>query len=219
MKFATEEELKGHHDATVRGSIEGFVGGFGLALPLSYLAHRKWPAYRAMPIQLKALGVILIVLPAFAIQAERRGVEYDESTWTGAGKQLLDREEREKEANWEHLSTGQKIKGWAAQNQYKVILGGWASSMALAGGIIMRNKYQTMPQKVVQARMWAQALTIGVLIAAGVLTHAQRVKTYENRAVDHSWREMLEEEETEQKAEKKIVLPTRAVAPVPAATS
>lgn len=40
--------------------------------------------------------------------------------------------------------------------------------------------------------------------------------TVSSQAVDHSWREMLEEEETEQKAEKKIVLPTRAVAPIPA---
>lgn len=87
------------------------------------------------------LGVITVVLPTYAIQAERRGVEYDESTWTGAGKYVIQREEKEKEAAWEHLSTGQKLQNWATNNQYKVILGGWAGSMALAGGIIMRNKY------------------------------------------------------------------------------
>ena len=39
--------------------------------------------------------------------------------------------------------------------------------------------YQSTPQKVVQARMWAQGLTIGILIAAGALTHARRAKMYE----------------------------------------
>ena len=87
------------------------------------------------------LGIILVVGPAFAIQAERRGVEFDKSTWTGAGKALLEREEREFETGWEHLSTKDKLKDWAMRNQYKVILGSWAASMAIAGTIVMRNRY------------------------------------------------------------------------------
>lgn len=35
-------------------------------------------------------------------------------------------------------------------------------------------RHQTLPQKIVQVRMWAQGLTIGVLIGAGILTHNQR---------------------------------------------
>ena len=85
--------------------------------------------------------MILVVGPAYAIQAERRGVEYDESTWTGLGKHVLDREGVKQEQEWEKMTTSQKVKEWAMTNQYKVILGGWATSMALAGGIIWRNKY------------------------------------------------------------------------------
>ena len=36
--------------------------------------------------------------------------------------------------------------------------------------------YQTMPQKIVQARVWAQGLTIGIIIAAGIITSSQRAK-------------------------------------------
>ena len=140
-QFVTEEELEGHHKATVRGAIEGLIGGFAVALPLSYLAQKKWPAYRAMPIQLKVLGVVTLVLPTYAIQAERRGVEFDESTWTGAGKALLEREERATESRWGALDSGEKLKDWAMRNQYKVILGSWAASMAIAGTIVMRNRY------------------------------------------------------------------------------
>ena len=33
-----------------------------------------------------------------------------------------------------------------------------------------------MPQKIVQARVWAQGLTIGIIIAAGIITSSQRAK-------------------------------------------
>lgn len=102
--------------------------------------NRKWPAFRALPIQLKALGIIIIVAPTYAVQAERRGVQFDESTWTGAGKALLDRQEKASEDRWESLGTMDKFKDWAIRNQYKLILGSWAASMGIAGAIVMGNR-------------------------------------------------------------------------------
>jgi hypothetical protein len=74
----TREEYEAFDRATIRGSIEGIAAGLAISLPASFAAHRYWPAYRALPPQLKALGVILVVGPAWAIQTERRGVEFDE---------------------------------------------------------------------------------------------------------------------------------------------
>lgn len=140
-QFATEEELAGHHAATVRGAIEGVAGGLAISLPASYYMQRAWPYYRTLPPHLKALGVILVVGPCYAIQAERRGVEFDKSTWTGAGKAELDREARDESSRWDALDAVGKAKDWAMRNQYKVIVGSWALSMVLAGGIVMRNRY------------------------------------------------------------------------------
>jgi hypothetical protein len=73
-------------------------------------------------------------------------------------------------------------------------MGSWATSLGVAAAIISRNKfvlffrlwclagfaefcilrYQTYPQKIVQARMWAQGLTIGLLIVAGALTQTRK---------------------------------------------
>ena len=72
------EELEGFDRATLRGSIEGIAGALAISLPASFAAHRYWPAYRALPLSLKALGVILVVGPTWAIQTERRGVQFDE---------------------------------------------------------------------------------------------------------------------------------------------
>lgn len=139
-QFATEEELAGHHAATVRGAIEGVAAGLGISLPASYYFQRTSPYFRSLPPQLKALGIIIVVAPLYAIQAERRGVEFDQSTWTGAGQRELVREEREEEKRWKALSFGQRAKEWATRNQYKVILGTWAVGMAAAGTLVWRNR-------------------------------------------------------------------------------
>ncbi|OBZ75928.1 Respiratory supercomplex factor 2, mitochondrial [Grifola frondosa] len=217
MKLATEEELAGHHAATVRGAVEGVVAGFAISLPASWYANRRWAYYRKLPIHLKALGVIMVVAPLYAIQAERRGVEFDKSTWTGAGKALLEKEEVRERKRLNMLQGSEKIREWAARNQYKVILGSWALSMGIAGAIVMGNRHQSTAQKVVQARMWAQGLTIGVLIGAGVLTHSQRVL---QREADHSWVGILEEQQKEQKQlDQKQQLLLRAVPSQPLPSS
>jgi hypothetical protein len=46
----------------------------------------------------------------------------------------------------------------------------WAASMAGALGYSFSNKYLTTQQKVVQARMYAQAVTIAVLMASAGLS-------------------------------------------------
>jgi hypothetical protein len=82
MKLVTPEEFKAYDTATHRGAIEGLVGSLALSLPGFYVLHRRWPAYRALTPQLKALGLVLVVAPAVAIQAERRGLQFDrEHNW------------------------------------------------------------------------------------------------------------------------------------------
>ncbi|OSX60165.1 hypothetical protein POSPLADRAFT_1058341 [Postia placenta MAD-698-R-SB12] len=202
MKLATKEELEAHQAATVRGALEGTVAGLAISVPASFWLHRSWPAYRALPVHLKVMGAIFVVAPLYAIQAERRGVEFDKSTWTGAGKAELEREHEQEVSRWNRLDSKEKITDWANRNQYKIILGSWAASMAVAGALVMRNKHQTASQKIVQARMWAQGLTVGVLIAAGVLTHANRAEAATHRQVDHTWQNMVEEFQQEERIAK-----------------
>jgi len=95
------------------------------------------------------------------------------------------------------------VAEWAAKHQLSVIMGSWATTMAVAGSVIMRDPLLTIPQKVVQVRLWAQGLTIGVVIAAAALTHAQRAQAMEMRKHgDHSWQYALEDERLEKDAQK-----------------
>ncbi|TFY73360.1 hypothetical protein EWM64_g10652, partial [Hericium alpestre] len=120
--------------------------------------------------------------------------------WKGAAKEMLDSAKVKEEQEWAALSMREKVHTWALQNQYKVILGSWAISMGIAAGLIMRDRHQSTSQKIVQARMWAQGLTIGVLIGAGILTHSQRQAAV--RPVDHSWKDLLEANARDEEARK-----------------
>lgn len=222
MKIVSQEELAAHDNATIRGALEGTLASAAVAVPGFMMLNRRWAYYRALPLPLKVMGGVMIVAPCLAIQAERRGLEFDrEHYWVGAGKNEMDREAAAEQAKWDALSTGEKVRDWATRHQYSIILGSWALSMGVAGGIISRNKYQSIPQKVVQARMWAQGLTIGVLVAAGILTHRSRQETAVRRLpADHSWQTLLEEQSREEEARQSRLAALRAASqPLPSATS
>ncbi|KAH7926777.1 hypothetical protein BV22DRAFT_329936 [Leucogyrophana mollusca] len=193
MKILSEEEIKGHNAVTTRGALEGALVGSAVTLPSFYYLNRRWPYYRALPLPLKALGAVIIIGPLVSIRAEQRGLEYDRAHWKGAGKMELDREAMEEHARWAGLSAGDKVADWASKHQLSVIIGSWALAMGVAGNIILRDPLQTMPHKVVQVRMWAQGLTIGVLIAAAALTHAHRADAANMRRIpaDHSWEHLV----------------------------
>jgi len=203
MKILTREEIEAYNNATVRGAAEGAVIGAAIALPGFSLLNRRWGYYRSLPPSLKLLGIILVVVPGIVIQAERRGLEYDRSQWGGAGKMELDREAEESRAAWEELSAKKKIMKWLVGHQYSIMFSGWLASCAVAGSIIWKNKYQTAPQKIVQVRMWAQGLTIGIVLVAGILTHRNQAEAASKvKSADHSWAAMIEEQQLEEEYRK-----------------
>lgn len=59
----------------------------------------------------------------------------------GEGVRLLSIKQEEEQQKWEEMDRKQKFYDWADRNQYTLIIGGWATSLALAGAIISRDKY------------------------------------------------------------------------------
>ncbi|KAK7470252.1 Replication factor C, subunit RFC4 [Stygiomarasmius scandens] len=205
MKFdLTEQQLKEHSAAVRRGALEGTVVSGILAGAGTWYAQRRWPAYRQLPTSLKVLAATIIIAPALSIQAERRSLEYEQSQWTGETVHLLSEKEQKEKEKWEAMTLKQKVGDWASRHEYSIIMGSWAASLAAAGAIISRDKLQTPAQKVVQARMWAQGLTIGILIVAGALKHSQRQAAATSKYEDHSWKDVLEQRERERQEDEKV---------------
>jgi hypothetical protein len=71
---------------------------------------------------------------------------------------------------------GQRVKDWGGENRYGIVFGSWIASMGIALGLVQRNKYLTGAQKLVQARVYAQGLTVAVLLASFAFETNDKVK-------------------------------------------
>ena len=60
----------------------------------------------------------------------------------------------------------QRAKDWGNDNRYTIVFGSWVASMGVSFALVHRNPYLTSAQKLVQARVYAQGLTLGVLLAS-----------------------------------------------------
>lgn len=77
----TDQEWRLLDTAVLRGALEGFVVSTALAVPASFLLHKRSAWYRALPLSLRVAGVVMLVAPATSIQAERRSLAFDRSQW------------------------------------------------------------------------------------------------------------------------------------------
>lgn len=187
----------------VTEAVKGALVGAAAFVPANWALKRRFPYYRNLPLQGKAFLGLLFVVPCGTVFAEKAGEHFiARNQWQGAGKDELDKEARLAEQRWQGLSTTDKLKDWAARHQYSIIGGSWVASMALAFGIVARDRYQTFPQKIVQARMWAQGLTVAVLVASAVAAGVNAKGEKPKKPVDHSWQDMLDMNGSLTKAER-----------------
>ncbi|KAH8113326.1 hypothetical protein DFH11DRAFT_1705407 [Phellopilus nigrolimitatus] len=200
MKFVTQEDIDNHSKQTLRGMTEGAAASLAVAVPGSFYLHRRWAYYRSLPITIKALGVVLVVAPCIAAQAERRGVQYDmEHNWSGPAKDELDREASEEDKRWGRLSPTQKAGDWALRHRWHLFVAGWAASMGASWMILRRNKTQTFSQKIVQARVYAQGIALAGLLGGATLSQMQPPEMKKENVSDHSWARLLEMQAKEAK--------------------
>lgn len=198
MRFDDVLDAEG---AAIRGGIEGTVMGTAVTIPSFYILHRQWPYFRSLPLQVKALAAIIVILPTTAIRAEHRMIDYERSHWDGADKYAVERRAHEERLRWGSLSVKDKFADWTARHQLSFVVGSWALAMAISGAIIMRDPHLPVRHKVVQARVWAQGLTLGVIIATGALTHSQRAKAAQMRKHgDNSWEDVLDDQQRKVRA-------------------
>ncbi|KAI0068673.1 mitochondrion protein [Artomyces pyxidatus] len=191
------QKLQEHQHAVAVGGAKGLFAGLAAALPASYIANQRWHYYRTLPPSLKALGVVVVALPSFVISAETSGRRFEEQKWHDTGKQELETVRSRADARWESMTVTQKVLDVTARHQFSVIAGCWALGIAGAFGAIMRNPYQSLSQKVVQARMWSQGMTIGIVVAAAAISRSQNYRrdlgdAYHPVAnTDHSWADII----------------------------
>lgn len=79
---------------------------------------------------------------------------------------LENREERLRHEELAQMSFSTRVGAWARQEKYKIIGVTWVASMIGSFVLVGRNPYLSGQQKIVQARVYAQGLTLAVMCAS-----------------------------------------------------
>lgn len=168
MSALTKEEEAAHNRAVIRAGAIGGLAGVGLGLTGVALASRRWPAFRQMTLPFKAFLVTSSGTFGFIIPAETASQNFHAV--------VNPRLRRHDDENAAILSEARASQGglaraldWARERRYTIVVGSWAASMGVALGAVSRNRFLTTAQKLVQARVYAQALTLVVLVATAAL--------------------------------------------------
>ncbi|KAI2603803.1 uncharacterized protein GGS25DRAFT_435040 [Hypoxylon fragiforme] len=170
MKVISKEEEKAHYSQVLRGGLIGGSLGLGLGLGSVLLGSRRYPAFRSLTVPFRAFLVTSTGTFGAIINAERYSNEFhrrnnpmnfyvDDAQRT---QELI----RQQETPWDRFTT------WGRENRYSIVFVSWVAAMAVSLGIVGRNRYLSSSQKLVQARVYAQGLTLAVLIASAVFETA-----------------------------------------------
>lgn len=194
MKLASKDEVRDYTTAIVIGGLKGAAVGTGISIGLRYWVQRHSALYRSMTPTFKTFFFLVPVLGCGITTTEWASLKFDMDTYDfGEGDKKV-QEERKK---FEQLPLMERIKISANKHKYKIIVGTWAASLGGSFWWVNRDKYMSSSQKLVQARMYAQALTVVILLGSMLMS----VNSMQNsKAQDESWKIIAAEEEEREKA-------------------
>lgn len=163
MKVISKEEEQAHYNQVLKGGALG--GSVGLASGLAgvWLASRRFPAFRQLTLPFRTFLVSSVGTFGAITTAERFSLNFQKAK--DPMNFYKDETQRTIELAKASEGDGQKFMNWGRAHRYEIVFTSWIAAMAIALTIVGRNKYLTGSQKLVQARMYAQGLTLAVLIA------------------------------------------------------
>jgi hypothetical protein len=170
MKLLTKEEEDAHYNACLESGFYGGAFGIGLASIGVYAASQRWPAFNRLTLPLKAFIVTSTGSTVAIIRAEDASHAFGKTRT--ADRQYVDTTAKVLQRAKESRSKTEKAFDWAKENRYPIVTASWVASMGIALALVRRNPFLSKAQKLVQARVYAQGLTLAVLIATAAFeTH------------------------------------------------
>ncbi|KAI9703935.1 MAG: hypothetical protein M1820_005717 [Bogoriella megaspora] len=229
MKILTKEEEQAHYNATVKGGLGGGLFGTAVGAAGVYAATVRYPAFRQLTLPFRAFLIASSGTFAAIISADRYSRKFEEER--NPEKKYVDSSTTLSQELESQKSTTQKVGDWAKENRYPIVFASWVASMGAALGIVGRNPYLTGQQKLVQARVYAQGLTLAVLVASFAFETSDAAKGkgrwetirvldpndpehkhviekqihHERYAGEDQWRDMIEAEEQRREERRQAV--------------
>lgn len=202
MKIIDREEREAHASHVLAEGLKGMFYGSILSVGLyTYLKVRQPVRFRSFNTSIKACLLIMPTVSMSAFFADEGSVDFDRQMYSsGFTNQKVLEEYRE----WSNLPLSDKIFSTLSSNQYKIIFTSWLASMYGSWVYVNRDKVMTTPQKLVQARMYAQAITILLLLSTILLAMKEEELNKKKPAPLPEWKRILQDKEEEAKLAAKI---------------
>ncbi|GAB1205351.1 hypothetical protein APSETT445_004025 [Aspergillus pseudonomiae] len=175
MKLLTKEEEDAHYRAVLKGgtigTVLGLIGGYAGVLA----ASRRYHTIRNLTLPMKAflvtssgtfVGIIAADNSSRNFEAERNA----DQQW------YQNREQRLREESLQGMSFMERSLAWARKEKYTIVTATWVASMIGSFVLVGRNPYLSGQQKIVQARVYAQGLTLAVLVASAAFEISDQKK-------------------------------------------
>ncbi|KAK1140797.1 Replication factor C, subunit RFC4 [Aspergillus melleus] len=165
MKLLTKEEENAHYSSVVKGGSVGTICGLAAGAAGVMLASRRYHTIRNLTLPMKAflvtssgtfVGIIAADHASRSFEAERN----QQMQW------YENREQRLRSEELSQLTMVDRALLWARREKYKIVGVTWVASMIGSFALVGRNPYLSGQQKIVQARVYAQGLTLAVLVAS-----------------------------------------------------
>lgn len=167
MKLVSKEEEAAHYSSVVRGGLMGGSAGFVIGLVSVVGASRRYAAVRNLTVPFRTFLVSSSTTAGAIIVAERNSIGFSRANDPMYGYQ--DESQRTEARRREAESGKGRVLEWARENRYSIVVASWAASMGVAMALVGRNRYLTTAQKVVQARVYAQGLTLAIILITATL--------------------------------------------------
>lgn len=165
MKILTKEQEAEHYNETLKGGAIGGFTGLGLGTLGVVIASNRSKFFRGLTLPLRAFLITSAGTFAGIVTADHFSRSYEKAV-NPKDREYQERESRRIEQENQGKTFTERAMDFGRKERYKIVAGSWVASMITAFALVNRNKYLTGQQKLVQARVYAQFLTLGVLVAS-----------------------------------------------------
>lgn len=132
------------------------------------LAARRYQTIRNLTLPLRAFLVTSSGIFVGITAADHASRNFEEQRNKNR-MYLSNRETAQRTAETAAMGPAERILAWARAEKYKIVGATWVASMVGSFALVGRNPYLSGQQKIVQARVYAQGLTLAVLVASAGL--------------------------------------------------
>jgi hypothetical protein len=166
MKVMSKEEEAIHYKEVLKGGSIGGAIGLGVGLLGVIGASKRYPAFRGLTLPFRTFLVSSSATFGAIVNADRWSIRFQKSQDPMYG--YRDLAQREIEIARANDTNYNKFMRWGRDNRYSIVFVSWIAGMGAALTVVGRNKYLSTAQKLVQARVYAQGLTLAVLVLTAV---------------------------------------------------